>query len=102
MTTQNRNHTIRRSHAATGWTAETPQTARYAAVGSYTDIDTLTRGGARHAVRPGSYTDADTLTRPKTDATVRPGSYVDIDAPLGRVPGCGRPGSYTDTDRGGR
>jgi hypothetical protein len=102
LTAQNRNHTANRNHPAAGWTAETPQTTRYAAVGSYTDIDTLTRGTTRHAVRPGSYTDVDTLTHPRADVTVRPGSYIDIDAPSGRLPDFGRPGSYTDTDRGGR
>jgi hypothetical protein len=97
LTTQNRNQ----SHPATGWTAETPLAARYAAAGSYSDIDMLIRGEARHAVRPGSYTDVDTLTRPKSDS-VRPGTYTDTDATLGRFPNLGRPGSYTDTDRSAR
>ena len=102
MTTLTRSHSTNRNRPVTDGASESSQTARYSAVGRYTDIDTLPRGTNRRAVRPGSYTDVDTITRPKTDAAVRPGSYIDIDAPSGRVAVIGRPGSYTDVDPSAR
>lgn len=102
LTTQTRSHAPNLVHPALDGNTEPSQATRYAAAGRYTDVETLTHGKTRHAVRPGRYTDVDTIARPKSDAAVRPGSYIDVDALSGRVPAPGRPGSYTDADCGGR
>ena len=95
MITQNRNSTVPGSHPATSWTAGTPLTGLYAALGRYTDTDTLARGDARRLVRPGSYTDMNILTHPKSDI-VRPGSYTDVDTLTRPKSDIVRPGSYVE------
>ena len=100
MITQDRIRTTAGNHSATGSPAGTPLADRSAALGRYTDIDTLLRRDAGLTVRPGSYTGVDTLAHPES-GSVRPGSYTGVDT-LSRVAGFGRAGSYTDTTRSSR